>query len=56
MNICERGPNFKLFLRVLPYFRGKIHMEEIMWRETVTRDEMLIVIEEYKSILVVVKY
>eukprot|EP00124_Ichthyophonus_hoferi_P005354 Ihof_evm2s755 gene=Ihof_evmTU2s755 len=36
----ENPHNFSLFLRLAPYFRGDHHVEEIMWRENISRSEI----------------
>eukprot|EP01097_Dermamoeba_algensis_P008308 TRINITY_DN5481_c0_g4_i1.p1 TRINITY_DN5481_c0_g4~~TRINITY_DN5481_c0_g4_i1.p1 ORF type:complete len:542 (-),score=72.32 TRINITY_DN5481_c0_g4_i1:263-1888(-) len=48
----DSSNTYKLLLRLLPYFRGKHHMEEIMWRENVSREDLKKVTEKYKSIVI----
>lgn len=43
---------FKLFLRLCPYFRGAHHLTEIAWRENITKEELLKVIGMYKHLIV----
>lgn len=43
---------FKLFLRLCPYFRGAHHLTEIAWRENITKEELLKVIGIYKHLIV----
>jgi len=50
--ISERGLTFQLFQRLCPYFRGGHHIEEIMWRENITREELMKVLEKYQALLV----
>eukprot|EP01128_Nolandella_sp_AFSM9_P010839 TRINITY_DN7556_c0_g1_i1.p1 TRINITY_DN7556_c0_g1~~TRINITY_DN7556_c0_g1_i1.p1 ORF type:complete len:268 (+),score=49.47 TRINITY_DN7556_c0_g1_i1:674-1477(+) len=33
----DRSSSYKLFMRIFPYFNGKFHLEEIMWRENIAR-------------------
>lgn len=46
--------DFKLFLRLCPYFRGAHHLTEIAWRENITKEELLKVIGMYKHFVVTV--
>lgn len=50
--LSERGPTFQLFLKLCPFFRGKHHIEEIMWRENITREDLMKVLEKYQTLLV----
>jgi hypothetical protein len=54
--ISERGVTFQLFLRLCPYFRGRHNFEEIMWRENISREEFMKVLERYNSLLVTVTH
>ena len=40
--IDNNTPVFNLFKRLCPYFHGKHHIEEIMWREKVSRKAFLV--------------
>jgi hypothetical protein len=44
------------FFRLCPYFRGFHHLEEIMWRENVSRDDITKVLKKYQHILVLVHH
>ena len=43
--------DFKLFLRLCPYFRGAHHLTEIAWRENITKEELLKVLGMYKHLV-----
>lgn len=47
----SKDPNFPLFKRLCPYFRGRHHLEEIMFRENITREELLTILTTFKGIL-----
>ncbi len=42
--------------RLCPYFRGFHHLEEIMWRENVSRDDITKVLKKYQHVLVLVHH
>jgi hypothetical protein len=41
-----------LFKRLCVYFHGQYHLEEIMWRENVSRSELRTVLGTYQDIIV----
>eukprot|EP00474_Spongospora_subterranea_P000457 CRZ00915.1 hypothetical protein [Spongospora subterranea] len=41
----------KLFYRLSPYFDGEHHIEEIMWSENVSRQEIGLVLSEYSDVV-----
>lgn len=43
---------WKMFVRLCPYFRGSHHLTEIAWRENITKEELLKVIGMYKHLVV----
>jgi len=51
-NIDDNTKIFQLFKRLSPYFRGLHHLEEIMWRENISRDELNKILKKYKNFLV----
>ena len=53
--IDNNTPVFNLFKRLCPYFHGKHHIEEIMWREKVSRKAIFSVLANYGDVLVTVK-
>ena len=50
--IADDSPVYKLFQKLCPYFRGRMHIEEIMWRENVSRDDLGTVLEIFRDVLV----
>ena len=53
--IANDTPVYKLFKRLCPYLHGKHHIEEIMWRETVSRKAIMSVLANYGDVLVTVQ-
>ena len=51
-SIANETAVFQMFSRLVPYFHGKHHVEEIMWRETVSRKAINSVLATYSSVLV----
>ena len=47
-----KGPVYHLFRRLCVYFHGQCHLEEIMWREKVTRSELRAVFSAYNGIAI----
>lgn len=52
----RRRPHASLLRRVAPYFRGRHHVEEILWRENVSRAELEAVLAEYSDALATVQH
>jgi hypothetical protein len=50
--IATNTPVFALFKRLCVYFHGQYHLEEIMWRENVSRSELRTVLSTYQDIIV----
>lgn len=50
--IAKPNPVFTLFKRLCVYFHGEHHIEEIMWRENLSRGELRTVMSTYQDILV----
>ncbi|DAZ99834.1 TPA: hypothetical protein N0F65_008577, partial [Lagenidium giganteum] len=50
--IATTNPVFTLFKRLCVYFHGQYHLEEIMWRENVSRSELRTVLSTYQDIIV----
>ncbi|XP_072044345.1 GATOR1 complex protein NPRL3-like isoform X1 [Amphiura filiformis] len=44
--------DLKLFARLCPYFRGKNHLEEIMYFENVNRSQIRTLLDKFKQVLV----
>ncbi|GAM17101.1 hypothetical protein SAMD00019534_002760, partial [Acytostelium subglobosum LB1] len=45
-----------LMIRLVPYFRGQHHLEEIMWRENISRDDLNKILKKYKNFLIQVTH
>lgn len=50
--IATTNPVYTLFKRLCVYFHGQYHLEEIMWRENVSRSELRTVLSTYQDIIV----
>jgi hypothetical protein len=50
--IAKPNPVFQLFKRLCVYFHGQHHLEEIMWRENLSRGELRTVVRTYQDIIV----
>ncbi|TDH72058.1 hypothetical protein CCR75_000764 [Bremia lactucae] len=50
--IAKPNPVFTLFKRLCIYFHGEHHIEEIMWRENLSRGELRTVMSTYQDIIV----
>lgn len=50
--IAKPNPVFLLFKRLCVYFHGQHHLEEIMWRENLSRGELRTVVSTYQDIIV----
>ncbi|EGG22631.1 UPF0171 family protein [Cavenderia fasciculata] len=50
--IDDNTKSYQLFKRLCPYFRGLHHLEEIMWRENISRDDLSKILKKYKSVLI----
>jgi hypothetical protein len=50
-SIADDTPVYQMLKRLSPYFHGKHHVEEIMWRETVSRKAIQSVFGTYNNIL-----
>lgn len=48
----SKGPIHILFKRLCVYFRGNHHLEEIIYRENITRSELRAVLNTYNEIAV----
>ncbi|XP_038069233.1 GATOR complex protein NPRL3-like [Patiria miniata] len=55
MNVpaAKKPEDLKLFARLCPYFRGRHHLEEIMYYENVNRSQVYMLLEKFKQVLVV---
>lgn len=49
---AARDPDdLKLFTRLIPYFRGNHHLEEVMYYENLTRSQLLTLIDKFRDVL-----
>ncbi|XP_077865259.1 GATOR1 complex protein NPRL3-like [Saccoglossus kowalevskii] len=44
--------DLKLFARLCPYFRGKHHLEEIMYYENLRRSQLLTLLDKFRDVLI----
>ena len=51
-SIADDTPVYTMLKRLSPYFHGKHHVEEIMWRETVSRKAIQSVFATYSNVLI----
>ncbi|EFA86403.1 UPF0171 family protein [Heterostelium album PN500] len=54
--IDDSTKSYLLFKRLVPYFRGQHHLEEIMWRENISREDLNKILKKYKSVLIQVTH
>lgn len=50
--LSSKGPIHALFKKLCIYFRGSHHLEEIMYRENITRSELRAVLSTFSDIAV----
>ncbi len=43
---------YQLLRKLAPYFRGRHHLEEIMWRENVSRESLNKLLKKHKTLLI----
>ncbi|PRP77984.1 UPF0171 family protein [Planoprotostelium fungivorum] len=48
----DKGPLFQTLIRLCPYFRGRHHLEEIMFRMNISREDLNKVITKYQNVLI----
>lgn len=48
----ENLDDLRLFVRLVPYFNGNYHLEEIMYHENVRRSHLLQLMDKFRSILI----
>jgi Nitrogen Permease regulator of amino acid transport activity 3 len=49
--IDDGSPTMALFRRLCPYFRGRHSIEEILWRESLPREHLTMVLEQFSDVL-----
>ncbi|XP_020667598.1 GATOR1 complex protein NPRL3 isoform X1 [Pogona vitticeps] len=48
--------DLRMFARLLHYFRGRHHLEEIMYNENIRRSHLLMLFDKFRSVLVVANH
>ncbi|XP_031548535.1 GATOR complex protein NPRL3-like [Actinia tenebrosa] len=49
--VASDEEDLKLFARLVPYFRGKHHLEEIMYYENLRRSKLLTLLDKFRDVL-----
>ena len=52
LDVVNNSDDLKLFAKLLKYFRGKQHIEEIMYYENISRSQILIILDKFRDVLV----
>ena len=52
LDAANNSDDLKLFAKLLRYFRGKQHLEEIMYYENISRSQILIILDKFRDVLV----
>lgn len=50
---AQNPEDLRMFARLLHYFRGRHHLEEIMYNENTRRSQLLMLFDKFRSVLVV---
>ncbi|KAM8780147.1 GATOR1 complex protein NPRL3 isoform 5-T5 [Rhynchonycteris naso] len=50
---AQSPEDLRMFARLLQYFRGRHHLEEIMYNENTRRSQLLMLFDKFRSVLVV---
>uniref|UniRef100_A0A6B2L715 GATOR1 complex protein NPRL3 C-terminal HTH domain-containing protein n=1 Tax=Arcella intermedia TaxID=1963864 RepID=A0A6B2L715_9EUKA len=53
-SLKDETATFVQFKKICPYLRGRHHVEEIMWRENITRDDFNKISEKFSQHLIIV--
>ncbi|XP_069839750.1 GATOR1 complex protein NPRL3 isoform X4 [Dendropsophus ebraccatus] len=53
---AQNQEDLKMFARLLHYFRGRHHLEEIMYNENMRRSQLLMLFDKFRSVLVVTNH
>uniref|UniRef100_A0A8C5Q7T6 GATOR complex protein NPRL3 n=1 Tax=Leptobrachium leishanense TaxID=445787 RepID=A0A8C5Q7T6_9ANUR len=56
VSASQNQEDLKMFARLLHYFRGKHHLEEIMYNENMRRSQLLMLFDKFRSVLVVTNH
>ena len=52
LDAANNSDDLKQFAKLLRYFRGKQHLEEIMYYENISRSQILIILDKFRDVLV----
>ncbi|NWQ81478.1 NPRL3 protein, partial [Columbina picui] len=53
---AQNPEDLRMFARLLHYFRGRHHLEEIMYNENMRRSQLLMLFDKFRSVLVVTSH
>ncbi|XP_051789763.1 GATOR complex protein NPRL3 isoform X2 [Erpetoichthys calabaricus] len=53
---AQNEEDLRMFARLLHYFRGQHHLEEIMYNENMRRSQLVTLFDKFRSVLVVVNH
>ncbi|TRY89191.1 hypothetical protein DNTS_025383 [Danionella cerebrum] len=53
---AQNPEDLRLFARLLPYFRGHHHLEEIMYNENLRRSQLKTLFDKFRSVLVITNH
>ncbi|MEE6498437.1 hypothetical protein FKM82_003095 [Ascaphus truei] len=53
---AQNAEDLRMFARLLHYFRGRHHVEEIMYNENMRRSQLLMLFDKFRSVLVVTNH
>ncbi|XP_077684618.1 GATOR1 complex protein NPRL3 isoform X5 [Eretmochelys imbricata] len=53
---AQNPEDLRMFARLLHYFRGRHHLEEIMYNENMRRSQLLTLFDKFRSVLVVTNH
>ncbi|XP_056390489.1 GATOR complex protein NPRL3 isoform X3 [Hyla sarda] len=53
---AQNQEDLKMFARLLHYFRGRHHLEEIIYNENMRRSQLLMLFDKFRSVLVVTNH
>ena len=52
LNAASSSKDLRLFAKLLKYFHGRHHLEEIMYYENISRSQILTIIDKFRDVLV----
>ncbi|KYO44570.1 nitrogen permease regulator 3-like protein isoform B [Alligator mississippiensis] len=56
VSAAQNPEDLRMFARLLHYFRGRHHLEEIMYNENMRRSQLLMLFDKFRSVLVVTNH